>query len=98
MTSAMNSNNESQTVDSDSNDNPVTILSLNPSVDISYEIDQLVSYKKIRSSQTTYYPGGNGINVSRSLKELQLPFNCYNIIGGESGRLLLRLLGSQFLL
>ena len=90
---AMTSENESQTMDS--NDNPITILSLNPSVDISYEVDQLVSNKKIRSRKTNYYPGGNGINVARSLTELQLPCSCYSIIGGESGRLLLRLLGNE---
>ena len=71
-------------------------MSLNPSVDISYEIDQLVMNKKVRSTQTRYYPGGNGINVARSLKELKLPCRCYNIIGGEIGNLLLHLLGNEF--
>ncbi len=91
----MSPENESQIAAS--YENPITILSLNPSVDISYEVDQLVTNQKIRSSQTNYYPGGNGINVARSLKELQMPCSCYNIIGGESGRLLLRLLGDKLL-
>ena len=92
----MSSTVELQSIDSNSSDNPITILSLNPSVDISYEIDQLVMNKKVRSTQTRYYPGGNGINVARSLKELKLPCRCYNIIGGEIGNLLLHLLGNEF--
>ena len=88
--------NEPRTIESNSNDKPITILSLNPSVDISYEVNQLLCNNKMRSAQTNYYPGGNGINVARSLKELQLPFSCYNIIGGEIGSLLLRLLGNEF--
>ena len=86
---------EHETQTADTCDNLITILSLNPSVDVSYEVDQLVSFKKIRSTRTNYYAGGNGINVARALKELQLPLQCYNIIGGESGRLLLRLLGDD---
>ncbi|MDX2505751.1 MAG: 1-phosphofructokinase family hexose kinase [Gammaproteobacteria bacterium] len=77
------------------NEHPISILALNPSVDISYEIDQLVSSKKIRSTHTQYYPGGNGINVARALNELKLPLSLYSIIGGESGNLLLRLLGDK---
>ena len=37
--------------------------------------------------------GGNGINVARALTELGVPVHCCSTIGGESGDLLLRLLG-----
>jgi 6-phosphofructokinase 2 len=71
----------------------VSVLALNPSVDISYEISQLLEYQKVRARQTWYHPGGNGINVARALTELAVPVHCCSVIGGESGALLLRLLG-----
>ncbi|MDH5571624.1 MAG: 1-phosphofructokinase family hexose kinase [Gammaproteobacteria bacterium] len=73
----------------------VSVLALNPSVDISYEITQLLEYQKVRASQTWYHPGGNGINIARSLTELGVPTNCCSIIAGESGDLLLNLLGDS---
>ncbi len=80
------------------NDNPVSkiaLLALNPAVDISYEVAQLVADRKVRSESTRYYPGGNAINVARALAELAMPFRCCSVVGGESGDLLLRLLGDQ---
>lgn len=72
---------------------PVSVLALNPAVDISYEIPQLLEYQKVRADKTWYHPGGNGINVSRALAELDIPIHCCSVIGGETGDLLLRLLG-----
>lgn len=71
----------------------VAVLALNPSVDISHEIPQLIEYQKVRARQTWHHPGGNGINVARALSELGIPAHCCSVIGGESGALLLRLLG-----
>jgi 6-phosphofructokinase 2 len=73
--------------------NHVSVLALNPAVDISYEISQLLEYQKVRAKKTLYYPGGNGINIARALTELAVPVNCCSIIAGESGDLLLKLLG-----
>ncbi len=76
------------------NDLPdIAVLALNPAVDISYEVPQLVEDRKVRAERTRYYPGGNGINVARSFAELGTPFHCCSVVGGESGDLLLRLLG-----
>ncbi|MGB5260225.1 MAG: hexose kinase [Gammaproteobacteria bacterium] len=71
----------------------VAVLALNPAVDISYDITQLLEYQKVCATKTSYYPGGNGINVARALIELGVPVYCCSTIGGESGALLLRLLG-----
>jgi 6-phosphofructokinase 2 len=71
----------------------VAILALNPAVDISYEIPQLLEYQKVLATNTAYYPGGNGINIAHALIELGVPVHCCSTIGGESGALLLRLLG-----
>lgn len=79
-------------------DNPeqaVAVLALNPAVDISYEIPQLLEYQKVCARKTWYFPGGNGINVARALNELRVPVHCCSAIGGESGDLLLRLLGDS---
>jgi 6-phosphofructokinase 2 len=73
----------------------ISVLTLNPAVDISYEIPQLLEYQKVRASQTWYHPGGNGINISRALLELAVPATCCSVIAGESGDLLLKLLGDS---
>ena len=44
----------------------IAVLALNPSVDISYEIQQLLVDRKVRADSTRYYPGGNGINVAQA--------------------------------
>lgn len=71
---------------------PVAVLALNPAVDISYEIPQLMADQKVRATKTYYHPGGNGINVARSLTELQVPVRCCSVLGGQGGELFLRLL------
>jgi 6-phosphofructokinase 2 len=78
------------------NHHQVSVLALNPSVDISYQISQLLAYQKARANQTWYHPGGNGINIARALTELGVPASCASIIAGESGDLLLKLLGDSF--
>jgi 6-phosphofructokinase 2 len=85
----------SQEVDMSITENikPVAVLALNPAVDITYEIPQLLADQKVRASQTHYHPGGNGINVARALTELEIPVRCCSVIGGKGGELFLRLLG-----
>jgi len=74
---------------------PVAVLALNPAVDITYVIPQLLADQKVRATQTHYHPGGNGINVARALTELEIPVRCCSVIGGKSGELFLRLLGDS---
>ncbi|MGB5440509.1 MAG: hexose kinase [Gammaproteobacteria bacterium] len=76
-------------------DKKVSVLALNPSVDISYSIQQLLEYQKVRARQTWYHAGGNGINIARALTELAVPAYCCSIIAGESGDLLLKLIGDS---
>ncbi len=73
----------------------VAVLALNPAVDISYEIPQLLADQKVRATKTYYHPGGNGINVARALTELQIPVRCCSVLGGKGGELFLRLLGDD---
>ena len=74
-------------------DQQISVLALNPAVDISYEVTQLLEYQKVCATQSWYHPGGNGINVARALASLAVPVHCCSAIGGESGEMLLRLLG-----
>ena len=73
--------------------NTVAVLALTPAVDISYEFPQLIADRKVQADTTAYHPGGNGINVAFALTRLTVPIYCCSVIGGESGDLLLRLLG-----
>jgi len=73
----------------------VAVLALNPAVDIGYELPQLIADRKVQADTTAYHPGGNGINVALALNKLSVPIDCCSVIGGESGDLLLRLLGDS---
>lgn len=74
---------------------PITVLALNAALDVSYEIPQLIADQKVRASSTRYYPGGNGINVARTLAALGTPMHLCSILGGVSGDVVLQLLGES---
>lgn len=46
---------------------PIGLLSLNPAVDMTYEIPRLLMEQKVHAVATRFDPGGNGINVGRAL-------------------------------
>ncbi len=71
---------------------PVAVLTLNPAVDMTYEIDRLLPDRKVHARATRYDPGGNGINVARALKRLQVPAHTFCVLAGETGGFLERLL------
>ncbi len=74
---------------------PIGTLSLNPAVDMTYEIPHLQKEQKAHAVSTRFDPGGNGINVGRALKRLNTSAQNYCVIAGEIGLLLKRLLGQQ---
>lgn len=67
---------------------PVAVLSLNPAVDMTYEIDRLIANEKVHARSVRYDPGGNGINVGRALKRLNLRATTFCVVAGEIGRFL----------
>ena len=71
---------------------PIAVLALNPSLDISYEVTQLLVDQKLPSIDTRYEPGGNGINISQALTRLDVPVHCSCIVAGRIGDFLLQLL------
>ncbi len=74
---------------------PIGVLSLNPAVDMTYEIPRLLEDQKAHAVTTRFDPGGNGINVGRALKRLNTWAQSYCVTGGEIGQLLQCLLHDQ---
>ncbi len=74
---------------------PVAVLSLNPAVDMTYEVPRLIADQKARAVATRFDPGGNGINVGRALKRLETFAYSYCVVAGEIGELLKHLLRQQ---
>ncbi|MBC7913281.1 MAG: 1-phosphofructokinase family hexose kinase [Pyrinomonadaceae bacterium] len=66
----------------------ILTITLNPTVDKSTAIDQLVAEKKLRCEQPKFEPGGGGINVSRGLRRLGVDSEALFPSGGRTGLLL----------
>lgn len=73
----------------------VAVLSLNPAVDITYQIPRLVADQKVHALESRYDPGGNGINVGRALKRLGAQACTFCVVAGEIGRFLRHQLDAQ---
>ncbi|HEU5260853.1 MAG TPA: 1-phosphofructokinase family hexose kinase [Gemmatimonadales bacterium] len=73
----------------------IAILALNPSLDVSYEVPQLIPDQKARATLTRYDPGGNGINAGRTLKSLGVRAECFCLVAGEIGLFLQRALEQE---
>ena len=73
----------------------VLTLTMNPSVDLQMETDQVVPNRKLASSETRYVPGGGGINVARALRQLGVDALALFPVGGATGARLTQLLESE---
>lgn len=74
---------------------PIASLALNPAIDMSYLVPQLLAGDKSQSTNARYDPGGNGINVARVLARLNREAHVCCVLAGESGDLLHRLLNRE---
>ncbi len=74
---------------------PIATLTLNPAIDVSYETKTLVAETKTPSNGSRFDPGGNGINVARSLQKLDRDVHACCILAGETGGFLLGLLQNR---
>lgn len=70
----------------------IVTLTLNPAVDVTYEIKHLIPDQKVHASATRFDAGGNGINVGRALKRLGVSASNFCVLAGETGQFLQRLL------
>ena len=73
----------------------ILTITLNPTVDKSTVIDQLVPEKKLRCAEPKFEPGGGGINVSRRLRRLDIDSTALFPSGGRTGKLLEELLDQE---
>jgi 6-phosphofructokinase 2 len=70
----------------------ILTFTLNPTVDLASEADQVQPVRKVRTRGDSFDPGGGGVNVSRVLRELGGETLAIILAGGVSGTLLEELL------
>ena len=73
----------------------IATLTLNPAVDVSYDVRHLEPDRKSHALATRFDPGGNGVNVARGLQALGVDAHSCCLIGGRVGLLLKDLLGQE---
>jgi len=57
---------------------------MNPTIDVSYEVDGVFHTHKMRTRNERYAPGGGGINVARVFCRLGGTARCYYLSGGAT--------------
>ncbi|WP_125762127.1 hexose kinase [Companilactobacillus hulinensis] len=75
--------------------NSVLTITMNPSVDISYPLDHLKIDTVNRVKEVSKTAGGKGLNVTRVLKQLDVPVTASGIIGGTIGQYILNQLDAN---
>jgi 6-phosphofructokinase 2 len=75
----------------------IITMTLNPAIDVGYEVDRVFPTHKMRTINEHYDPGGGGINVARVLARLGATVHCLYFSGGPTGIALDGLLDSHFL-
>lgn len=73
----------------------IVTFTMNPSIDVNFEVEKITPDRKLRGSQPVRHPGGGGINVSRALKQFGSMSNALFTRGGEQGHMLTRMLEEQ---
>ncbi|WP_018909435.1 1-phosphofructokinase family hexose kinase [Salinispora arenicola] len=73
----------------------IVTLTLNPSLDRTIEIGELIRGDVIRAASARIEPGGKGVNVSRALLANGVPSRALVACGGDEGGQLIRLLRNE---
>lgn len=60
-------------------------LTMNPTIDVSFEVDRVFHTRKMRGHGERHAPGGGGINVARVFVRLGGNARCYYLSGGATG-------------
>jgi 6-phosphofructokinase 2 len=66
----------------------IATLTLNPTIDVAYEVDRVFHTHKMRAHKEFYRPGGGGINVARVFVRLGGHARNYYLSGGATGHAL----------
>ncbi len=74
---------------------PICTLCLNPALDVTYHVAKLIPDEKSRSASARHDPGGNGINIGRALKRMNISSHTICVIAGSVGQIFKTLLKDQ---
>ncbi|WP_157107011.1 1-phosphofructokinase family hexose kinase [Nocardia arthritidis] len=66
----------------------IVTLTMNPAIDLATRVAEVVPTDKMRCAAPRYDPGGGGINVARTVAELDVEVTAVFPTGGPPGRLL----------
>lgn len=73
----------------------IITITLNPALDKSTFVNQVLPEKKMRCESPYYEPGGGGINASRAIKKLGGESCAWFLSGGSPGEILCNLLAEE---
>ena len=73
----------------------ILTLTMNPALDVTYELDELSLHQVNKVKNKWEDPGGKGINVSKVLAALDQETLCWTLLGGPVGEQVLNLLRQQ---
>lgn len=73
----------------------IITITLNPALDKSSHVNQVLPEKKLRCGEPVFEPGGGGINVSRALKKLGGSSCTWFLEGGPTGQKMCELLKEE---
>ncbi|HEX7707302.1 MAG TPA: 1-phosphofructokinase family hexose kinase [Thermoanaerobaculia bacterium] len=68
----------------------IATLTMNPAVDVTTAVDQVIPNRKLRCSEAKREPGGGGINVARAIHRLGGDATAIFLSGGPTGERLAR--------
>lgn len=63
----------------------IVTLTVNPTIDVAFEVDKVLPTHKIRGRNERHDPGGGGINVARVFQRLGGSVRCFYLAGGATG-------------
>lgn len=63
----------------------IATLTMNPTIDVSYDVGRIRHTHKMRTDNEWYAPGGGGINVARVFVRLGGHARCFYMSGGATG-------------
>ncbi|MFW6114831.1 MAG: 1-phosphofructokinase family hexose kinase [Thermodesulfobacteriota bacterium] len=73
----------------------IVTLTVNPAIDKSASVENVVPERKLRCGAPYYEPGGGGINVSRAIHKLGGESTAFYLAGGPLGQMLISLLDQE---
>ncbi|TVP88688.1 MAG: 1-phosphofructokinase family hexose kinase [Thioalkalivibrio sp.] len=74
---------------------PIVTLTMNPALDVSTSVDEVVSKHKLRCSGARFDPGGGGVNVARVIERLGGAATALYALGGPMGEVYRGLLEAE---